>query len=144
MPRGWKHDKLGLVARSRNGRLKPKPGVYVIRAARRIDRLRGPDPRGQLVIGCTLDIRRRLNEFYRSAGGEYPSHAPGVRFWNTKLCKTFGKSTPGSLIVEWKYKLPTEPSVVKQEERLLRDYELKFGELPPLNSSGGVSTRDFE
>jgi excinuclease UvrABC nuclease subunit len=116
------------------------PGVYVISIGRPSKRFRKTDPEGRILIGQADNLRRRLSQFFNAAKGRQEGHAEGIRLY--KLKRTIRVGDPASLRVEW-IRARTPSTAEALEGAMLRRYEREFGDLPPLNRTGGVPTSEF-
>lgn len=125
--------------------LPDKPGVYILRLPYSIPRLLKRDPKGILLIGQTTKrtIQHRVRHFLLSAmarpsrsGRRRGHHIEGRRYYLLNLGEQV--RDPRKLLVRG---IPSE-NPLASEDRRLRAYQRKFGELPPLNSNGGVRPHD--
>lgn len=110
-------------------------GIYKIRIKNNpIDRLLGQDKQGILAIGKSNDLKKRLKQFYKGFT-EGKSHSEG------KTLHLIMKNNPkwGEEIIdklEFTYTVTkTEEEAIKLEEKEIKTYFKKFGEVPPLNSA---------
>ena len=118
------------------------PGVYKIRLtnepdnATKIPRFLGVDEEGLLAIGESRNLSRRIRQFYRAYSGQSFAHSVAERLF-TLLSKIINSnSTLKNSRIEFScMKLKDKAEAQIYEERLLKTYFKKFGELPPLNSS---------
>lgn len=112
-------------------------GVYQVKLPRKIHRLLGTDNNGIMVIGFSKNLSNRLDAFYKSIRPitEYKTgfHGEGVRFCKLKLYKIFKVER-----FLFRYKTTKTIKKAKKLEALeLEKYQWLYGELPPLNNSGG-------
>ncbi len=123
-----------------------KPGVYKIRLAHSgnhhsalISRLLGKDKCGLLSIGHSVNVSNRIQNFYRVAGKMpgFFKHSAGDRLFLAQICARATSNTYFSnKIIQFSSILVQSKEEAKElEERLLKCYFKKYGELPPLNSS---------
>lgn len=110
-------------------------GIYEIAVERPIRRLLGTDTDGILMIGQTTgktqSLFTRVRAFRESAFNGKERHSEGMRFSRLKLARE-----SGPLRVRWVKTRSRNP--LGLEQKLLKKYQVEFGELPPLNNSGGV------
>lgn len=113
--------------------LPENPGVYEIRLSvkgkwqRGIPRFKGVDKRRVLAYGCSKNLRNRLQAFRRSTDHSAGHHEGNLlRILNEKA--ELGLE---SVLISW-----YETADYKQEEeRLIKEYVSRYGEVPPLNSA---------
>ena len=111
-------------------------GVYYIKTYYnqipiRLNRVLGTDKDGILYIGKSDNLRERLRMLWRVLNPKLnaTAHPFGKKFnENKKLKNTFPLK---SLYIS--YKISTDPKALEFD--LLQKYFLKFGEVPPFNSS---------
>lgn len=111
-------------------------GVYIIHSFNKknpikIDRVLGQDEEGILYIGKSENIRERLRMLRRVLNPKQKAtaHTFGKKYnENKKLREAFPLK---SLYIS--YRISNDPKAL--EFNLLRKYFLKFGEVPPFNSS---------
>lgn len=121
------------------------PGVYKIRladSARRpihISRLFGDDQDGLLAIGESVDLARRIKEFYNAYAARTFGHSSmGDRLFLVLMCQysCFKTTYQNNSTVQFRVmKLSDKAEAQAEEEKLLKNYFKEHGELPPLNSS---------
>lgn len=93
------------------------------------NRLLKTDPKGILYIGKATSFLDRVINLKKSISPDYnsSSHECGLRYKNSDAIK---KLFPyQNLVIE----LSAHDDINTEEKRLLTEYELEFGELPPLN-----------
>ena len=114
-----------------------EPGVYLIRCRDHpTNRLLRTDQEGVLDIGESSNLRKRITRFYFCASGKVErGHSAGCRFANRKLSRHFPLD---QLEIKWKI-AESKAAAREAEGELLRKYEKKFGELPPLNTQSNRS-----
>jgi len=116
-----------------------KSGIYIIWCGRSIPRAGAVDKKGILYVGKSSNLRNRLWDFW------YANHpASGMLWAYPKIATTILKKTCrnkkdveyylGKLTVRVAYPMPKAMLEVG-ERAVLYAYFLRFGELPPLNSS---------
>lgn len=114
-------------------------GVYELRATdregrvRRIPRLRRDDPEGILYVGHSKTrLAGRIEDFFACASRRRRSgHVAGVRYAQFQFDAEIALT---AIQIRWRY-LP--PDRAKPEERrLLREYQARYLDLPPLNHNG--------
>lgn len=117
------------------------PGVYKIRLIDyqgqpvRIGRLLGVDTDGLLAIGESVNVARRIREFYRAYEGQSFRHYVAERMFLIRFKTAFGKKIFKDCKIQFTcMRLKDKAEVKKYEERFLKSYFKTFGELPPLNS----------
>jgi hypothetical protein len=119
------------------------PGVYEIRLSNSaghptsIDRLLGTDEAGLLAIGESVNLARRIKEFYDSYTGQRFYHCTGDRLflvWASHYTD-WRYSKDNSRVQVRVMKLQNKAEAEREEEHLLKKYFREYGELPPLNSS---------
>jgi hypothetical protein len=111
-------------------------GVYFIHSYNnqipiRLNRLLGADEEGILYIGKSDNLRERLRMLWRvlNPSQKATAHTFGKKYnSNEKLREAFPLE---SMYIS--YRISTEPKTFEFE--LLDKYFLKFGEVPPFNSS---------
>jgi len=123
-----------------------KPGVYKIRLAYSgkrhpvsISRLLGKDKDGLLSIGNSINLRKRIGEFCRVAKDmtSFLKHSAGDRLFLIRICAHSSSNTFfNDKIIQFSFlMLQNKVEAEEVEEKLLKYYFKKYGELPPLNSS---------
>ena len=122
------------------------PGVYRIRLVDLADnspvtiqRLFCKDEEGMLVIGETINLRRRIREFHKVIKEKtgFLRHSAGDRLF---LNLIFRRASSQTLLDNKGFqvsfvKAQDKVGAQRLEELLLKIYFIQFGELPPLNSS---------
>jgi len=123
-----------------------KPGVYKIRLKSLgnhrpvlISRLLGKDKDGLLSIGHSVNLRDRIQNFRRVAKDMtgFCKHSAGDRLFLARICAHSSSNTyfnDKNIQVSFA-SLNSKTEAKEQEERLLKCYFKKYGELPPLNNS---------
>lgn len=114
------------------------PAVYQFRlveadAPVRLGRMLGVDQDGILVIGCTTNM---LNRCYQSRSGWRKASGSSTMNWLYYIERhtPFRDHHPTARF-EYRFAVAeSEAQVVEWEERLLKSYFRRFGELPPLNA----------
>ena len=107
-----------------------EPGAYIIATRIPINRAIGTDKQGNLDIGESNNLKRRLSDFYGCATGtRKKGHRAGWRYYYLKLDKAFPL---GELWLKWTT-TDSKESAYQIEGKLLQSYLKKHGELPPLN-----------
>jgi len=116
------------------------PGVYKIRLADsrgdpiEIGRLLDKDKDGTLAIGETESIARRISEFYMAYEEGGAVHSEGETLSLIQVKTKFRRGTYDDCKIQFAArKLNDKAEAEKEEERLLKSYFIKYGELPPLN-----------
>jgi hypothetical protein len=126
-------------------RLPKEPGVYILTYVengepKAFARLNGIDDEGILLIGKTVNLRRRVREFYKdilSEGLEEKYHSEG---WNFRAYFRDNKNPHAiklkaeSIRVHWT-PMKSEKEAYRFETQLIQDYVTKFQDKPPLNIS---------
>jgi len=122
---------------------KHQSGVYRVRLAKNsgnspitIARFRGKDKEGLISIGESVDLRRRIKEFYRSYA--YPDNEKHSSCFRLALYVHFTNQRKQSVNVgevQYSYAPLAENEIQETEAMLLAKYFRDFGELPPLNSN---------
>lgn len=118
-----------------------KPGVYIIRTNKAIERIAARDGKGIIYIGKSLRVRERLWQFW------YSNHpASGLLWDNLPLARlVLGKEVKNKIDYDKKIGALTvkiaspinRDDLDKAERAVLFAYLFNFGELPPLNFSLG-------
>jgi hypothetical protein len=138
--RGWDHlgriDGLKFLYRW--------PGVYVIRLIDApsgrpipIGRFLGIDESGILLIGVSNDLGGRLYNFYYSYLEDRRTHSEGRRLHLVRMLTKFEEIYPEASMQFSVKRIPDKEQAKHEEERLLKSYFKRFGELPPLNTMMG-------
>jgi len=116
-------------------------GVYKIRLADskdypiEIPRFLNKDKDGILQIGRSIDTERRIKCFRSAMEGKGCAHAEGKRLNLIKKYSNFiGRYNDSKIQYSFK-KLRNESETKKEEERLLKCYFKRHGEVPPLNNN---------
>ena len=95
-----------------------------------ICRLAKKDAKGLLYIGESTNLGSRIKDFNKSHDYLKDGHEAGIRLRFMEVIHSqFNKGEP-----EICFALADEKALRQEEARLLGNYFLKFGELPPLNS----------
>ena len=120
------------------------PGVYKMRLsnsagrAHPIGRLLDIDKKGVLAVGESANLARRIKEFHRAyIGDRFMRHSEGDRLFLVLMCQYshFKTAYQNNFTIQFAVmKLNNKTEAETKEERLLKGYFKKFGELPPLNS----------
>jgi hypothetical protein len=121
------------------------PGVYAIRLfnyrkqkPEPISRLIGEDESGILQIGVSKKLGKRLVKFFNSCYNGAHSHSEGERMCLIRLLTQFEELVYPESSLQYCTKWTHDISQAKlEEEKLLKGYFKRFGELPPLNSNVG-------
>lgn len=110
------------------------PGVYIIRYRKPINRLIKSDKNGIIVIGESETLNSRLLKFYLSSHiTKHNSHSEGIRFRLLDLKKII----PIFELSFATFNCKSKRNAKKKQDYLFKKYQFEFGELPPLNNSGG-------
>lgn len=132
------HD-IGLIDEYRI--LCPYSGIYILRLANNqnhpitMGRFLHADKSGVLLIGKAKNVGSRLYYFYKSIIGEKFRHYPGNRLFLISMFTEFQKSVYADSRIQFTTRrMKDVEEATREEERLLKCYFIKFGELPPLNS----------
>ena len=116
-------------------------GVYKIRLADtkgspiEIPRFLDKDKDGILQIGNSEDIGRRIKYFRGAMEGKRYAHVEGQRLSFIKRYTSFMERYKDCKLQYSFKRLQNESEVQKEEERLLKCYFKKYGEVPPLNNN---------
>ncbi len=117
------------------------PGVYSIRLIDApsevpipIGRFLGADESGTLMIGVSNDLGERLGKFYHSYLEDARTHSEGRRLHLVMVCEYEEKVYPNSSMQFRTKRITDKEDALHEEERLLKSYFKRFGELPPLNA----------
>lgn len=115
-------------------------GVYVIRLADssghpiEIGRFLGSNSSGIIQIGHSNNVGNRLCQFYKASLKGKVAHSEGQRLFLIRMVTQFQKKTYKGSKLQFAVKQHgSKEEAREEEERLLKCYFLKFGELPPLN-----------
>jgi len=115
--------------------------VYKIRLADsngspiKIPRFLDKDEDGILVIGQSENIERRIGYFRGAMEGKEYAHAEGQRMHLIKNFPSFMESHSDCKI-QYSFKnLPSKSEAEREEERLLKCYFKRYGEVPPVNNN---------
>ncbi|GAI36377.1 unnamed protein product, partial [marine sediment metagenome] len=104
-----------------------------------ISRLFGKDKSGLLSIGQSVHLRSRIQQFYKVAKemAGFFKHSAGDRLFLARLCASASSNNYFSnKIIQVSFiTLQSKMEAEELEERLLKCYFKKYGELPPLNNS---------
>lgn len=126
------------------GTLGNGPGVYKIRladSAKRpisIGRFLHEDKSGLLAIGESKHLAERIREFKGGwQSGRFGRHPAGDRMFLASVYKysCLQTSHQNSILQVCVMKCANKEAAQDQEEKLLKDYFIDYGELPPLNSN---------
>ena len=120
------------------------PGVYEVRLIGSanepisVGRFLGTDKSGTLLIGVSSDLGERLYKFYHSYLEDARTHSEGRRLHLVRMvCEYEEKVYPNSSMQFHVKRIPDKEERLHEEERLLKSYFKRFGELPPLNAALG-------
>ncbi len=106
-------------------------GEHPVGIARFLDK----DRDGIVAIGESVEVARRLGEFYRRYEGHSSSHPGAERLFLIRNRTKFGKGVYNDCKIQFSArKLSNKAEAQEEEARLLASYFKKCGELPPLNS----------
>lgn len=125
-------------------------GVYKIRLTDskdypiEISRFLDNDKDGILQIGRSKDIKRRIRSFRGAMEGKGCAHAEGKRLNLIKKYTNFIGSYNNCKIQYSFKKLQDKIEARKEEERLLKCYFIRHGEVPPLNNNLPRKDIDWE
>ena len=126
-------------------------GVYKIRLANskdypiEIPRFLDKDKDGILQIGSSKDTERRIKCFRGATEGKKYAHAEGQRLNLIKKYTNFNWGRYNDCKIQYSFKkLRNESEVKKEEERLLKCYFKRHGEIPPLNNNLPNKDIDWE
>jgi len=114
------------------------PGVYKIRLADLkgqvivIGRFHDNDKNGILMIGSSNNIKRRLQQFRGAINGNKYGHAEAIRFY---LILKYTKFKKEQYKLQYSFKKLNKNNYKEEEERLIKCYFKKYGEVPPLNNN---------
>lgn len=116
------------------------PGVYKIRLADSrghpigIGRLLDKDKDGTLLIGESGSIASRISDFYRAYEEGRLTHYEGETLFLIRVKTKFRRGIYDDCKIQFSArKLNDKTEGEEEEERLLKSYFIKYGELPPLN-----------
>jgi hypothetical protein len=99
-----------------------------------IDRFLRNDKDGIISIGKTKNMEERRRDFLRGIN-KGSSHSSANLFYLMKNnCHNFKKKYR-NFQIQYRFKVVSDKNLEKEEEKLIKDYFKKFGELPLLNSS---------
>jgi len=116
-------------------------GVYKIHLANlkdcpiEIPRFLNKDKDGIIQIGSSINTEKRIKCFRSAMEGKGCSHAEGKRLNLIKKYTNFIGRYNNCKIQYSFMKLGNEIEAWKEEERLLKCYFKKYGEVPPLNNN---------
>lgn len=118
------------------------PGVYAIRLIDApsekpipIGRFLGVNETGILQIGVSNDLGRRLHNFFYSYLEDRRTHSGGRRLFLVRFMTRFEEELYPESSLQFSVKrIPDAEQAKHEEERLLKSYFRRFGELPPLNT----------
>jgi len=115
-------------------------GVYKIRLADsrgdpvEICRFLDKDKDGTLMIGESANIAERTDLFYRAYEEGSLTHSEGEVLFLLKMQTKFRRGIYDDCKIQFSTrKLNDKAESEEEEERLLKSYFIKYGELPPLN-----------
>src|SRR3972149_2868037 len=118
------------------------PGIYTIRLADsvghpiEIRRFLGDDEDGLLTIGESTNVASRMKEFANAYEGRSFKHYEGERLFLIRVKTRFGRGVYDNCRLQFTVrKLKDKAEAQKEEEKLLKGYFVKYGELPPLNAN---------
>ena len=119
------------------------PGVYIIRLANvgystPIGRFLKKDKSGLLAIGESGDLARRIKEFYHAYNRQiFFRHSAGDRLFFVLAYHHSSWSTSNqNSTVQFKFmRVKNKIEAQNKEAKLLMEYFIRYGELPPLNNS---------
>jgi len=94
-----------------------------------LQRLKNIDKKGLLYVGHTVDLRRRLREFFRSAYLGKEDHSSGWTFY-----KYYGNRFKFENL-EFSWSVTTKTKAKNEEWKYLNQYQRRFFDRPPLNLS---------
>lgn len=116
------------------------PGVYKIRLADsrghpiEIGRLLDKDKDGTLLIGESGSIASRISDFCRAYEEGKLTHSEGETLFLIRVKTKFRRGICDDCKIQFSArKLNDKTEGEEEEERLLKSYFIKYGELPPLN-----------
>ena len=116
------------------------PGVYKMRLVDKrehpieIERFLGKDKDGILAVGESKNVTKRIRDFYRAFEGQQFKHSEGNTLFLVRMLTNFMKGTYVDSKIQFSArKLSDKAEAVKEEEILLKNYFIQYGELPPLN-----------
>jgi hypothetical protein len=126
-------------------RLIPKKhGIYEFRCVDEnrspisVSRLKGEDPRGVVYIGSSVNLKKRINGFWKTIQNRNESrHAAGWTYCSFRYDTVFPPER-----LQFRYKLVID--TVRNEFDLLLEYRKRFMDLPPLNSTPPPYPRDWK
>lgn len=117
-------------------------GVYKIRLVSpkespiEIPRFLDNDREGILQIGRSEDIERRIRAFRGAIDKKKYAHAEGKRLrLIMDYCTNFMKNHSNCKFQYCFQKLPNKSKAKTEEERLIKCYFKKYGEVPPINNN---------
>ena len=136
--RGWNH--LGYIDDLKF--MYHWPGVYCIRLIDApsetpipIARFLCIDASGTLLIGVSGNLGQRLHKFYHSYLEDARTHSEGRRLHLVRMICEYEEKIYANSSMQFCVKHVSDMEEAKhEEERLLKTYFIRFGELPPLNS----------
>ena len=119
------------------------PEVYAIRLLDtstkkplRIGRFLGRDEQGILQIGVSKRLGKRLLDFFHSCYEGAHTHSEGARLCLVRLLTQFEEHIYPEASLQYNMIWTSDIEDAKRdEERLLKIYFKRFGELPPLNNN---------
>lgn len=116
-------------------------GVYKIRLVDsesyplNIPRFLDTDKEGILQIGRSENIERRIKAFRGAKEGRKYDHAEGKRLNRIMKCPNYEKRKNNCKIEYSFQKLLNKSKAKTEEERLMKCYFKKYGEVPPINNN---------
>ena len=115
-------------------------GIYKIRLVKKgypieIPRLLDIDKDGILMIGSSTNIDRRIKCFRGAMNGGGHAHSAGQRLYLLRIYTNFSERYNNCEIQYSFASLPNENMSKDEEERLLKCYFKRYGEVPPLNNN---------
>ena len=125
-------------------------GVYKIRLVDpegfpvNIPRFIDTDKEGILQICCSDNIRRGIHRFLRATEGKKYTHAEGERLLLLKKYTNFRERYKGCKMQYSFKKQPNRGKARVEQERLLKHYVKKYGEVPPNNNNFPDKHIDWE
>lgn len=122
----------------------PWSGVYEIRqldASEKptaIGRFLKVDKRGILMIGVSKRLGERICDFFQSYLEDARTHSEGRRLHLVRMMCTVKDEKYPDFLMQFRVKhIPDIEEARDEEERLLKDYFVEFGEVPPINATVG-------
>lgn len=120
------------------------PGIYRIRLFKKgkpveICRFGGVDETGLLLVGRSVDIERRREQFIRSSKGKH-GHSEGIQWWLVTRFSDIGKQSS----LRFEFVRLSEEKAREREKAELQDYFKRYLETPPLNATIPQRLRWFD